>query len=163
MEIKPKAMAMPMDTSALPQGKYGPIQSPPPVTDLRSSRRSSLAVSRSFTNTRRTSRRLWLEHPISWRRLSCITCGGCCFQLEAKPTSCTRASSIPTLTSTPRMRWPCSALPVSGQSLKTSRASRWTGKPIRKPSLSLFAITSARALWSTQSIHISARTKSRRL
>lgn len=25
MEITPKAMAMPMDTSALPQGKYGPI------------------------------------------------------------------------------------------------------------------------------------------
>ena len=25
MEIKPKAMAMPRDTSTLPQGKYGPV------------------------------------------------------------------------------------------------------------------------------------------
>ena len=123
---KPAAMAIPKEGYfKLEQGRYGPIF-PRPLRAMasRSSRRSSLAGSKPSASTARRSRRRWRATRTASQCSSCTTCAGCSSTSRGRPTSCIRASSTPTSTSTPRMPWLSSRRPASPRSSKTSRASR---------------------------------------
>jgi hypothetical protein len=69
MDIKPQAMALPKDTSTLPQGKYGPDLSQntgmPRVHDHRED--YSRPRAGFFTSMPKTSRKQWLQSRIVWR------------------------------------------------------------------------------------------------
>ena len=76
----------------------------PRATASRSSRRSSPARSRISTSMPRGSSRQWPRHPDALAVLKLHYLRWLLFDIGRTPTSCTRASSTRTSTSTPRMR-----------------------------------------------------------
>ena len=103
MEIKPQAVAIPKSTDHLEKGKYGPIFPKTPAcygfTIVANVKPAGRTMMRDYGERRRRRSR---PIPTSSRRSSSTTCAGC--SSTTTPGSCTRASSTPTSTSTPRTR-----------------------------------------------------------
>ena len=114
----------------LEKGKYGPIFPKTPAcygfTIIANVKPGRADAMRGYGQ--RLAKALEAD-PTSSRRSSSTTCAGC--SSTTTPGSCTRASSTPTSTSTPRTRSCCSGRRASTRSSRTSRASRWTGRPTR--------------------------------
>ena len=107
MEIKPAAVAIPKSTDHLEKGKYGPIFPKTPAcygfTIIANVKPGRAEAIRSYGND---SRRRWRPTPTCSRRSSSTTCAGS--SSTTTRGSCTRGSSTPTSTSTPRTRSSCS-------------------------------------------------------
>jgi len=97
------------------------------ATASRFLRKSSPEGKNASTSMLETSRRPSQPSPSVSLCLSCTTCAGCSSRSKGTPISCIRASSIRTLTSTPRMPWLCSGRPGSRPSSKTSKVFLRTG------------------------------------
>ena len=113
---KPVAMAIPKGgyfKDKAEQGRYGSYLSPrhPPVTGSRSSRKSFPVAKRKFYCEH--ARTIWKRRSPSSRIALCAKIGHYLRWLMfpyqwGKPTSCTRAFSIPTSTNTPKTLSRCS-------------------------------------------------------
>ena len=123
---KPAAMAIPkggFNKDKVEQGRYGPIFPKTPAC-YGFSIMAKIIPGREDVLLRICSqhregggRAAGLSSPCS----SCTIFAGCSSRSRARPTFSIRASSIPTSTSTPRMRWQFSQRRDSIRSLKTSK------------------------------------------
>ena len=129
---RPAAMAIPKGgffKDKVEQGRYGPIFPKTPAC-YGFSILAKVIPGREerFYEHAGTSRRPSRPSPIVSLCSSCTTSSGCSSRSKGRPISCIRASSIRTLTSTPRMPWLCSGRLGSRRSSKTSKVFLRTGR-----------------------------------